>query len=129
MLLAGQQAVRVAGLEGQAQHTGDRGQGDIRACPRSRACRVLPCASIGLLADHAFIRHRCGIGTGPAVRSGQSREYLRPRARPRQVMLFLLLGPKCISSSPGPSEVGTITLTAAVRLRVRDLGDQRPPLP
>jgi hypothetical protein len=69
------------------------------------------------LADDAGVDHRGGIGAGSGlVRPKQGMS--RPSASRGSQRSRCSLVPKCINSSPGPSEFGTITVTAAAIERV-----------
>ena len=72
---------------------------------------------LGCLPD---LDHRCGIGAG--LRTGQGKAGdLASVGEARQVMALLLLGAVQQEQLAGPSEFGTITVTARLTLRVESL--------
>ena len=107
--------IGIVGLEGEAEQRRDRAQRDVALVPVQPQAEHFAALEIAL-ADDAGVDHRGRVGAG--FRAGQAEAgNVGALGEPRQPFLLLLVVPKRISSSPGPSEFGTITVTAAVSER------------
>ena len=105
------QVIGIAQLEGEAQHGRDRAERDVALVPvQPDAERLL--ALEGAAADHAVVDHRGGVRSGLRAGQAEAGDFLAA-GKPRQPVVLLRLGAELISSSPGPSEFGTIAVTAA----------------
>ena len=120
VFLVAQELVGIEELERDAQDRRDRAQRDVALLPgHADADDFL--ALVHALADDAEIGNGARIGTRIGVGEREARESPGPW---RGAAGNGSSAPRCRSGSatrPGPSELGTITVTAAVPLRVEIL--------
>ena len=89
-LFVAEQVVRVIGLEGQAEHGGNRAQGDVALLPSDAQAQHLFAVELPF-ADNALVGHGAGIRAGIRRSQGKAGDVFATR-QARQIVLFLLLG-------------------------------------
>ena len=103
-LFIAQQVVRVIGLEGQAEHGGNRAQGDVALLPGNAQAQHLFAVELPF-ADNTLIGHGAGIRAGIRRSQGKAGDVFAPR-QARQIVLFLLIGTVVHQQLGGPQGIG-----------------------
>ena len=111
VVAAADQVIGIAQLEGEPEHGRDRPERDVALVPIEADAERLA-ALEGAAADDAGIDHRGGVRA--RFRAGQAEAGNLLAARePRQPVILLRLGAELHQQFAGPSEFGTIAVTAA----------------
>ena len=113
------QMIGIVGLEGQAQQRRDRAQRDVALVPVEAQPDHFAALELAL-ADDAGVDHRRRVGAGFGAGQPEAGNVAAV-GEARQPLLLLLLGAEPHQQFAGPSEFGTITVTAAVTERVEIL--------
>ena len=99
-------------LECKTEQSRDRAKRNVSLVPVEPQPQHLVALEVSP-ADHTVVDHRRRVGT--CFRAGQAKTgNLAAIGKPRQPSLLLIAGPEPHQEFAGPSEFGTITVTAAV---------------